>query len=161
MTVSPLLAASPIAIGAAQGVARQLPGQAAAFFRVLASVIGPSPTGDPSDTAAAAAPRASLATVGSDLVEGLRHMAVDEPSRVLRGLRRRMTELVQKTVSGADAEGVRVRITPDGGLHVVGDSPERAAVQRALNADQALADLVSRLPQSWLQAGFEMTIRGR
>ena len=160
MTVSPLLAASPIAIGAAQGVAGQLPGQAAAFFRVLASVVGPSPTGDPSDTEAAA-PRASLATVGSDLMEGLRHVAVDEPSRVLRGLRRRMTELVQKTFNGDDAEGVRVRITPDGGLHVAGDSPERYAVQRALNADQALADLVSRLPRSWLQAGLEMTIRGR
>jgi hypothetical protein len=161
MTVAPLLAASPMAISAARSVARQLPGQAAAFARVLASVVGGTRAGgDPTDAAAVQLP-GSLTTIGGGLVEGRQNVAVDQPAKVLRLLRRRLTEAVQKLGHADATQSVRVRISADRGIQVVGDSPEAASIERALAADSELAQLVDRLPPAWLEAGLGMTLGDR
>ena len=157
MTVAPLLAASPLALAAASSVARQLPGQAAAFARVLASVVTGPATGDPFGTAAAQ-PLGSLVTIGSDLVEGLRNVAVDQPAQLMRLLRRRLTEVVQEVGTGDATPSVRVRITADRGIQVAGDPPDAVAIERALAADPELTRLVDRLPRAWLDTSLQMTL---
>ena len=161
MTVLPLLAASPMAISAVRSVARELPGQAAAFARVLAAVVGGPPVGDDRFGTAAVQPLGSLATVGGGLVEGLQNVAVDQPTKVLRLLRRRLTKVVHGVGPGHSTLSVRVRITADRGIHVVGDPPGAASIERALVADSELAQLVDRLPRAWLETGLEMTLGGR